>query len=517
MMPLLPNPFNPYLNASLRRILASRWCTERKNGHISAATNDALQLATGDWVAFLDHDDLLAEHSLFWVADAINRHPKVSLIYSDEDKIDAKGRRFDPYFKCDWNLSLFYSHNLITHLAVYRADLLQKVGGLREGYEGAQDYDLALRCIERIESDQIHHIPRILYHWRRHHESTAQSSEAKPYAMLAGERALNDHFQRQRVNASAKLIGHGYRVSYDFPKSSPMVTLIIPTRNQMQLIRQCVESILSKTIYPNYEILIVDNGSDNPETLCYLESLETQAQVRVLRDNRPFNFSALNNAAVKEARGELVGLINNDIIVITPEWLTEMVRLAIQPKIGAVGARLWYPNDTLQHGGVILGIGGWAGHAHKGFPKGCHGYVGRMSLISEFSAITGACLVIQKAIYEKLGGLNEKDLQIACNDVDFCLRVRKAGYRNVWTPYAELYHLESATRGYEDDPMKKARFAKEVQYVKQQWGEFFLHDPAYSPNLTLDHEDFSLAWPPRVEQSVETSSTSLKNSPPTHT
>ena len=494
-------------NESIRSIL-EKYATEEprikvylreKNGHISAASNSALTLATGDWVALLDHDDLLAEHALFWVADAINKCPDFRLIYSDEDKIDEKGRRFQPYFKCDWNIDLFYSHNLVTHLGVYRTDLVRKVGGFREGFEGAQDYDLALRIVEHSEPHEIHHIPRVLYHWRVHNESTARSLGAKPYALPAGERAINEHLERKGVKAKAEFVAQGYRVSYALPDSPPMVSLIVPTRNGLHLIRQCVDSILKKTLYPNYELLIVDNGSDDPKTIRYFESLKYESRVRVLRDDRPFNFSALNNAAVKNAHGTLIGLVNNDISVISPEWLTEMVSLAIQPKVGAVGARLWYPNDILQHGGVTLGIGGVAGHGHKRFPKGCHGYFSRMSLISGFSAITGACLIIEKSIYEDLGGLNETNLQVAFNDIDFCLRVREAGYRNVWTPYAELYHHESATRGPEDGQENQVRFAKEVHYMKERWKDSLLQDPAYSPNLTLEHEDFSFAWPPRVE------------------
>ncbi len=470
-----------------------------KNGHISAASNDALTLVTGEWVALLDHDDLLTEHALFYVAEVINQHPTIRLIYSDEDKIDKKGRRFQPYFKCDWNEDLFYSQNLISHLGVYHADLVREIGGFREGFEGSQDYDLALRMIERIEPDQVHHIPRVLYHWRIHDKSTAQSSNAKPYAELAGEKALNEYFQRQRMAATAEGLGYGYRVRYALPNSIPMVSLIIPTRNGVHLLRQCIESLLKKTNYPNYEILIVDNGSDDPETLHYFTLLETESHVRVLQNHGPFNYSALNNFAVKEARGKLVGLINNDVSVISPEWLSEMVSLAVQPKVGAVGARLWYPNDTLQHGGVVLGIGGCGSHSHKNFPKGAYGYLGRMVLISGFSAVTGACLIIEKAIYEEVGGLNEIDLQVAFNDIDFCLRVREAGYRNVWTPYADLYHHESASRGSEDLPEKQARFDREVQYMMHRWENSLLHDPAYSPNLTLNYEDFSLAWPPRVE------------------
>lgn len=468
------------------------------NGHISAASNSALELATGEWVALLDHDDLLSEHALFWVAEAINKNPEVRLIYSDEDKIDESGRRFDPYFKCDWNVDLFYSHNMITHLGVYSTNLLQEIEGFREGLEGAQDYDLALRCIERVEARQIHHIPRVLYHWRLHAESTAQSADAKPYAMLAGERALNEHFVREKMNARVEFVGYGYRARYDLPETPPLVSLIIPTRNGLQLLRQGVESILEKTTYPNYEILIVDNGSNDPATIEYFNELQAGSRIRVVRDDRPFNYSALNNAAVKSARGEVLGLLNNDLEVISPEWLSEMVSIALQPRVGAVGARLWYPNERLQHGGVILGVGGVAGHSHKILPRYQYGYSSRACVVQSFSAVTAACLVIRKETYEQVGGLNEVDLSVAFNDVDFCLRVREVGYRNVWTPYAELYHHESATRGFDDTPERLARFAKEMRYMKHRWGDALLNDPAYSPNLTLDHEDFSLAWPPRI-------------------
>lgn len=469
-----------------------------QNGHISAASNSALTLAQGEWIALLDHDDVLAEHALFWVVDAINRHPDCRMMYSDEDKIDEAGVRSDPYFKCSWNPDLFYSQNMFSHLGVCQANLVREVGGFRVGLEGSQDYDLALRCIERIGPEQVHHIPRLLYHWRIHADSTAHSSEAKPYAMVAGERALNDHLVRQGINAKAESLGYGYRVRYALPAVLPLVSLIIPTRNGLKLLRQCVESIVAKTTYAHFEIIIVDNGSDEPATLRYLDELAATPRIRVLRDERPFNYSALNNAAVRQARGEVVGLINNDIEVISPDWLSEMVSHALRPEVGAVGARLWYGDDTLQHAGVVLGIHGVAGHVHRYLRRNHVGYCGRASLIQSFSAVTGACLVVRKSIYEAVGGLNEVELQVACNDVDFCLRVREAGYRNIWTPYAELYHHESSSRGFDDTPEKVDRSAKEVAYMQQRWGEALLNDPAYSPNLSLDNENFSLAWPPRV-------------------
>ncbi|KVC51153.1 glycosyltransferase family 2 protein [Burkholderia diffusa] len=469
-----------------------------KNGHISAASNTALELVTGTWVALFDHDDLLPEHALYCVADAIVRNPSIRMIYSDEDKIDGAGKRREPYFKCDWNHDLFLSQNMFSHLGAYQKALLDEVGGFREGYEGSQDYDLALRCVERAGAGSVHHIPHVLYHWRVHAESTASGTDAKPYAVVAGERALNDHFARMGTRGVAEYAGNGYRVRYELPQPAPLVTLIIPTRNGLNLLRQCIKSIVSKTTYENYEIVIVDNGSDEPGTLEYLASLKNEPRFRVLRDDRPFNFSALCNAAVELANGEIVGLVNNDIEVISPEWLAEMVSIALQPGVGAVGAKLLYPNDTVQHAGVVLGLGGVAGHVHKHIPRGSFGYFGRASLISAFSAVTAACMIVRKSVYLQEAGMNERDLSVAFNDIDFCIRLREAGYRHVWTPYAELYHHESATRGYEDDPVKQARFEGEVDYMQRNWGELLRADPSYSPNLTLNDEDFGLAWPSRA-------------------
>nr|WP_321879312.1 glycosyltransferase family 2 protein [Paraburkholderia bannensis] len=472
----------------------------QQNGHISAASNSALALARGEWVALLDQDDRLAEHALFWVADAIGRDPSIQLIYSDEDKIDESGTRHDPYFKCAWNRDLFYSQNMFCHLGVYRKALLDDIGGFREGVEGAQDHDLVLRCIEKVGDAAIAHIPRVLYHWRVHSGSTAAGADAKSYAASAGERALSEHFSRTGIAASAEWVGHGYRVRYALPSPQPLVSLIIPTRNALELMRTCIGSILARTTYSNYEIIIVDNGSDDPAALEYFASLAQDARIRVLRDDSPFNYSALNNRAVEMARGVLVGLLNNDIEVSSPDWLSDMVSIALQPGVGAVGAKLLYPDGTLQHGGIVLGIGGVAGHASKHVRAPHRGYFGRTSLISSWSAVTAACLVVKREAYLAVGGLNESDLTVAFNDVDFCLKLKAAGYRNVLTPYAELYHHESATRGYEDNPEKRARFRTESDYMRREWTDWLKNDPAYSPNLTLQHEDFSLAWPPRVSR-----------------
>ncbi|WP_318495625.1 glycosyltransferase [Photobacterium leiognathi] len=470
---------------------------ERKeNGHISEATNSALKIASGEFVALMDHDDVLPNDALYWVAEAIITNPDAALIFSDEDKITADGQtRYDPYFKSDWNPELFLSQNCLSHLSVYKTNIAKEIGGFRKGLEGSQDWDFALRFIEKIDSHQIIHIPRILYHWRAIEGSTAVNSEEKPYALIAGIQAVQEHCDRIGVKAHVcKHPDYNYvRVKYDLPENNPMVSIIIPTRNGLDVLSVCIDSILEKTTYKNYEIIIVDNGSDCSDTLTYLDSLQQQHKnIVVLRDDGPFNYSALNNKAVKKAKGDLIALVNNDIEVITPDWLTEMASYAIQPQNGAVGSRLWYPDDTLQHGGVIM-VCGVAGHAHKHLPKGQPGYATRALLSQNFSAVTAACLVVRKDVFEQVGGLNEKDLTVAFNDVDFCLKVQEAGYLNVWTPYAELYHYESKTRGFEDTPEKKDRFSKEIKYMRNRWSHILDADPYYNPNLTMNHEDFSLA------------------------
>lgn len=494
---------DPLVAETLKRIAATdariKVVFREANGHISQASNSALELATGSYIALMDNDDLLPVHALYWIARTIIENPDVGLIYSDEDKIDDRNVRSSPYFKSGWNKFLFRSQNMICHLGAYRRDLVTAVGGFREGFEGAQDFDLALRVIEKLESSQIIHIPRILYHWRMHEGSTAMAGDEKPYAALAGVRALDEHLERTQVGGHTELLPMGmYRVHYPLPDVLPLVSLIIPTRNAHALVRQCIESITRLTTYSAYEILLVDNGSDEPASLEYFQSLATLPNVTVIRDDGPFNYSDLNNKAVKTARGSMIGLINNDIEVITPEWLSEMVSIALQPGVGAVGARLWYPDDRLQHGGVIVGVGGVAGHSHKYLPKGDYGYFCRAGLIQELSAVTAACLIIRKETFLEVNGLDGTHLKIAFNDVDFCLRVQEHGYTNVWTPFAELYHHESATRGNEDTPEKKERFQNEVMYMKSRWPTI-QEDRYYNPNLTLDHEDFALAWPPRVK------------------
>ena len=471
-----------------------------RNGHISAASNSALELATGSFVGFLDHDDTLHPLALHFVAEAIVSRPGCQLVYTDEDKIGVGGERQDPYFKCDYNYELLLAQNMVCHFACYRASRLRQLGGLRLGYEGAQDYDLALRFVEGIDRAGVVHVPRVLYHWRAGAGSTALAGDEKPYAQTAARKAITEHLERTgcqgRVSAAPEAPNLN-RVRFEVTRPEPHVEIVIPTRDRADLVALCVDSIRSRSSYPSYSITIIDNGSREPETFALFERLR-KVGVRVRRDEGEFNFSALNNRAVQASTADFVCLMNNDIEVITPEWLEEMVGMADRPRVGAVGARLWYPDQRLQHGGVILGIGGVAGHSHKYLPKGEAGYFGRAVLHQELSAVTAACLLVKRHIYLEVGGLDET-LRVAFNDIDFCLKVRAAGYRNLWTPYAELVHHESASRGYETTPEKEARFTAEIRRMQSRWGAMLAADPAYSPNLTLEHEDFGIAWPPRVE------------------
>lgn len=471
-----------------------------ENGHICAASNDALQMVTGAFVALLDHDDELATTALYFAALELNCDPQLQLLYSDEDKLDRHGHRCDPYFKPDWNPDLFTSQNYVSHLSIYRTELVRAASGFRLGFEGSQDYDLTLRCAERIEASQIRHIPRVLYHWRIAERSTATFAAAKPYAHEAAIRAMQEHLDRRGIAATAGPdYGDYLRVKYLRPNETPLVSLVIPTRDRASFLRPCLESIFAKTEYPNYEIVVVDNDSSEPETLDYLASLQTNERARICRMPGAFNYSKLNNFGVSQARGTLIALLNNDLEVKNGGWLDEMVSHGLRPEIGAVGARLWYPDKTMQHGGVILGAGGIAGHAHAGL-RNEHGYFARAHLTQNFSAVTAACMLVRKDLYLQLGGLDEQNLAVAFNDVDFCLRLQEKGFRIVWTPHAELYHHESASRGFEDTASKQERFLAEVEYMNQKWGHALESDPCYNPNLSLGEKLFTLAFPPRVSK-----------------
>lgn len=472
-----------------------------KNGHISAASNSALELVTSSWIALMDHDDLLPAHALFWVAECITSHPDVRLIYSDEDKIDEALIRSGPYFKCDWNVDLFRSQNMFSHLGVLSTELVRAVGGFRLGLEGSQDWDLVIRCMERIAPEQVRHIPRVLYHWRVHAESTAKSMDAKPYAVVAGERALNEHFERTQTRASAEHIGFGYRVRYALPDTPPLVSLIIPTRNAAASLRRCVDSIIAKTTYPHYEIIVVDNASDDAASLGRLEAVARLRNVRVLRRTQRQGFAELRNEAVGSASGDVIALVDDSLEVVSPEWLSEMASLALQPGVGAVGARLMDRRRILTHAGIILGMGaeGVAGYSHRGMPAGREGYGGRAALIQSLSAVTSACLVVRRDQYLQAGGFDGRHLKEAFADVDFCLRLGECGLRTLWTPYAELLDHDPASRASKAPGQASEQFLEDAAYMKGRWGALLQNDPAYSPNLMLAREDFSYAWPPRLD------------------
>lgn len=467
------------------------------NGHIAAASDTALAMARGSYIGLLDHDDELRPHALLEIAEAIVANPELVLLYSDEDKVDEDGRRFDPYFKPDWNPDLLLSQNYVCHFTVISTDLVREVGGFRKGYEGSQDHDLFLRCSERLPVSRIHHVPRVLYHWRAIEGSTALARDAKDYAADAGARAVAGHLERLHPGARVESLSHGhYRVRWPLPQPVPKVSLIIPTRDKIELLRMCVTSILERTTYADFELVVVDNQSSDAKALAYLTELEAVEHVRVLRYDAPFNYSAINNWAARQCDGVIIGLVNNDIEVISPDWLEEMVSQAMRADVGAVGAMLYYPDDTIQHAGVVLGVHGVAAHLYAGMPRGYPGHGGRARVAQTMSAVTGACLLVRRALYEKLGGLDEA-LQVAFNDIDFCLRLRDAGYRNIWTPFAELYHHESASRGSEDTEEKKQRFAREVELMQQRWGAKLPFDPAYNPNLSLSSRCCELSTPPR--------------------
>ncbi|MEW6994812.1 glycosyltransferase [Colwelliaceae bacterium MEBiC 14330] len=462
------------------------------NGHISAASNDGLAAASGDYIALLDHDDLLHPDALNTVALTLLTSPEANILYSDEDKINAQGQFEQGHFKPKWNPDLLYSHNYVCHLGIYRKSLLNDIGGFRLGVEGSQDYDLLLRAVKQCNAQGIIHIPYILYHWRIAQGSTALAAEEKSYTSDAGLKALQNYFADHiGVSVETGLLDNTYKVNWPIPNNGPLVSIIIPTKNGQALVKQCIDSIYSLTDYKNFEILLVDNQSDEPQALEYFKQLEIEQKVTLLRYDSPFNYSAINNYAVKQVNGSIIVLMNNDIQVITANWLTEMVSHCLRYDIGCVGAKLYYPNNTIQHAGVVTGIGGVAGHSHKYFPKEHPGYFKRLKITQNFSAVTAACLAVRKSVFDEVNGLNEQDLTIAFNDVDFCLKVQSKGYRNLWTPYAEMIHHESVSRGAEDNPEKIKRFNNEVNYMKSTWGQQLIDDPCYSPWLTLNKEDFS--------------------------
>ncbi len=411
--------------------------------------------------------------------------------------IYEKSRRFDPYFKPDWNPELLLAQNYICHLGVYRRERVVAMGGFRKGFEGAQDWDLVLRFTEGLETSAIRHIPAVLYHWRAHRSSSAGNVAAKPYARESGQQAVSAHLERigDRITLEA-VCGGVYYLPRFAVQAGALVSILIPTRNHVDILRRCINS-LAKTTYKNYEIVIIDNQTNDEATLRYLRAVKRSNVARVLCYDHPFNYAALHNWAVPHARGEFLCLLNNDTEVISSEWLGAMLGLAQRPGVGAIGAKLLYPDGSVQHAGVITGIGGVAGHAQKYAGQNSCGNFNRMALLHDVSAVTAACLLVRRDFWDVAQGMEER-LGVAFNDVDFCLKLRELGLRNIWTPQAVLYHHESKSRGMDRYPEKLRRFALEHAYMQWRWGATLKRDPAYNPNLTLEREDFSLAFPPRV-------------------
>jgi GT2 family glycosyltransferase len=483
--------------------LAGAWEAPPGNGSTDQPAhesfNRALHEARGDVVAVLPPGMLLAAHAGVLIAEAMVRLPNCVVLYGDEDAIDGTGARHAPLLRCDWNAELLRSTHYLDGVVVARRDAWLAAGGLRPGSLDAAWWDLLLRLTERLEPAQVVHIPHVIAHQR----ADRPLSRRVPVASASAEEvaAVQAHLDRRRVSATARGAAEGgVHVTYAVPTDAPLVSLIVPTRNGLQLLRQCVQSILERTTYARYELVIVDNGSDDAATLSYLRQLARNPRVRVHRDERPFNFAALNNAAVPLCRGSVLGLVNNDIEVITPGWLDEMVGLAMRADVGAVGARLWFGNGTLQHAGVVLGIGGVAAHLHQRLPRDDPGYLGRARVTQEFSAVTAACMVLRRDLFEQVGGFDEATFAVDFNDIDLCLRIRTAGYRIVCTPHAELYHHESATRGANVRPVQRARHAREFAAMRERWSAWLDHDPAYNANASLKNRDFefAIADQPRV-------------------
>lgn len=470
-----------------------------ENKGIACNSNEALSLATGEFIGFLDHDDELAPFALHEVLAVINTNNAVQFIYSDEDKIDAKGNRKQPFFKPDWSQDLFLSQNYLCHFCVIDKTLFDSTGGFREGYEGSQDYDLFLRCTESIPEDTIVHIPKVLYHWRISRESVASTTTTKLYALSSAMHALEDAISRRGLNAQVLdgILPSTYRIRYAIV-DHPRISILIPTKDHVEVLRRCIQSIIDKTVYDNYEILVIDNKSEEPETSDYYASLEKYSNIKILHYNLPFNFSVINNFAVTHADSPFVVFLNNDTEVISGEWLSAMLEHAQRYDVGAVGAKLLYPNNLIQHAGIILGINGnkalmgVAGHSHKYISNRLPGHFFRPHVIGNYSAVTAACLMMRKEVFLDIGGF-EEELAIAYNDVDLCLKIRQKGYRIVYTPYAVLHHHESHSRGLEDTPEKQARFTRDTIRIRDSWGQVIdSGDPYYNPNLTLEKEDFSL-------------------------
>lgn len=463
----------------------------KDNLGISENTNAAIRMTQGDYLVLADHDDLLSPDALYECVKVLNEDPKIEVLYSDEDKIDMDGKKyFEPHFKSDLNIDLLCSMNYICHLFVVKKSLTEQCGLLRSEFDGAQDHDFIFRCVEKAE--KVRHIPKILYHWRCHLDSTASNPESKLYAFEAGRRAVEEHYRRMGIPAIAEhSSSYGiFRTRYRW-EEQPLVSIIIPNKDHIEDLKKCMDSILHQSSYRNFEFIIVENNSTEESTFSYYKQIESE-QVHIVCYDGEFNFSKINNFGAGYAKGEYLLLLNNDTEMIGEHCLEELLYPCMREDVGIVGARLYYEDDTVQHGGVIIGFGGMAGHAFIGQSRYDAGYFSRSICTQDLSAVTAACLMTKKSVFEAVGGLTE-DLVVALNDIDYCLKVRELGKLVIYNPYAELYHYESKSRGLEDTPEKVERFHREVALFNSRWDELLKNgDPYYNRNLTLNKADFSL-------------------------
>lgn len=463
-----------------------------ENKGIAGNTNAALEMAEGEFVGLLDHDDLLAPNALYEVVRALEADRELDAVYTDEDKVTTElDEHFQPHLKPDFNLDLLRSNNYICHFFVVRRSVVKKAGGFRQEFDGAQDHDFIFRCVETAR--KVGHIPEILYHWRTHKASTADNPASKMYAFDAGKRAIEAHLERtgtEGVVTHTPDLGF-FRVKYPV-QGNPLVSIIIPNKDEKETLKDCIESIRKKTEYENYEIIIVENNSTTEEIFQYYKELSQDPRIRLLRWKKEFNYSAINNYGVSYARGEYLLFLNNDVKIITPGWIKEMLGVCQRPEVGAVGVKLIYPDNTIQHAGCVIGIGGIAGHMFVDMPANRTGYLHKASILQDMSAVTAACMMMKRTAFEEAGGFTEK-LSVAFNDVDLCLKVRKNKKLIVYDPYVELYHMESKTRGAEDSTEKVRRFQEEIEYMRCQWIDILKNgDPYYNKNLSLTKWNYSL-------------------------
>ncbi len=463
-----------------------------ENQGIAGNSNAALAMAKGDYVGFLDHDDLLAPNALYEAAAYLEKYPQTDMLYTDEDKVtEDLSVHFQPHLKPDFNLDLLRSNNYICHFLIVKRTLALRAGEFRQEYEGAQDYDFVLRCAD--QACRIGHVPEILYHWRTSRSSTADNPASKMYAYDAGKRAIEAHLQRRGEKGEVSLkkdLGF-YRVVYPVKKQE-RISVVIPSKDQWETLKACLDSIREKTTYPDYEIIVVENNSREPETFEYYKTIDGKDNIRVITWDKPFNYSAINNFGIRHASGQYVICLNNDIQVIAGGWMEELLGVCQREEVGVVGAKLYYPDDTIQHAGIVVGIGGIAGSLFVGMKRERSGYLHKASLMQDLSAVTAACMMVKKKAFEEAGGFEEK-LAVAFNDVDLCLKIREKGYLVVYDPYVEMYHYESKTRGREDTKEKVRRFQGEIEYMRTRWiGILKEGDPCYNKNLSLSKWNYSL-------------------------